>query len=146
MARLGSGRAVVTVADTTQGVIMEAGADGAGWALYMHDGRLYFQCGKGRTFREDGQSVIEVPIEAGRHVIEWSADQTRSKAMLRIDGKIAGCSESPIAKYLAGNDAGGIGRIHNVMCRNAAGWHRGDAADFTGTIHSATVWPDRVCF
>ena len=146
MARLGSGRAVVTVADTTQGVIMEAGADGAGWALYMHDGRLYFQCGKGRTFREDGQSVIEVPIEAGRHVIEWSADQTRSKVMLRIDGKIAGCSESPIAKYLAGNDAGGIGRIHNVMCRNAAGWHRGDAADFTGTIHSATVWPDRVCF
>ena len=146
MARLGSGRAVVTVADTTQGVIMEAGADGAGWALYMHDGRLYFQCGKGRTFREDGQSVIEVPIEAGRHVIEWSADQTRSKVMLRIDGKIAGCSESPIAKYLAGNDAGGIGRIHSAMCRNAAGWYMGNAADFTGTIHSATVWPGRVCF
>ncbi|MBD3293334.1 MAG: DUF4838 domain-containing protein [Armatimonadia bacterium] len=146
MTRIGSGRVDVTVDADTQGVIMEAGADGGGWALYVHDGMLYFQCGKGNEFRAQDQSVIEVPIEAGRHVIEWSADATRSKAIVRIDGEIAAISEQPIYNYIAGNDPGGIGGIHNVVCRNAGGWYSGEAGDFTGTIHSAMVWPDMVCF
>jgi hypothetical protein len=146
MARMGSGRVEVTVDADTQGVIMEAGADGGGWALYVHDGTLYFQCGKGNEFRAQDQSVTEVPLEPGRHVIEWSVDSTRSKAIVRIDGEIAAISEQPIYDFIAGNDPGGIGGIHNVMCRNAAGWYKGDAGDFTGTIHSATVWPDMVCF
>ncbi len=146
MTRIGSGRADITVDADTEGVIMEAGADGGGWALYIHDGRLYFQCGKGNEFRAENQSVIEVPITTGRHVIEWSADATRSTAIVRIDGEIAAVSEQPIYDYIAGNDPGGIGGIHNVVCRNAAGWYRGETGEFTGTIHSATVWPDMVCF
>lgn len=146
MTRIGSGRADVTVAGDTQGVIMESGADGGGWALYIHEGTVYFQCGKGNEFRAQDQSVVELPIEPGRHLIEWSADATRSKVMVRVDGEIAGISEQPIYTYIAGNDPGGIGGIHNVVCRNAAGWYRGEAGSFTGTIHSAAVWPDMVCF
>jgi hypothetical protein len=147
MSYRGSGRAEVTVDGATQGVIMEAGADGAGWALYMYDGNLYFQGGKGTKSGEKGQAVIKTPLPAGRHRIEWSIDQTRSRAMLRVDGKIVGDCRDSIYKYIAGGDAGGIGGIHGGgMSRNAAGWYRGEAANFTGTIHSATVWPDKACF
>ncbi len=147
MTRMGSGRAEVTVDADTEGVIMEGGADGGGWALYVHEGTLYFQCGKGNEFRAVDQSVIEVPIQPGRHVIEWSTDATRSKAIVRIDGEIAAISDQPIYRYIAGNDPGGIGGIHGgAMCHNAGGWHRGDGGDFTGTIHAAMVWPDMVCF
>ncbi len=146
MARRASGRVDVTVDENTGGVIMEAGADGGGLALYVHEGTLYFQCGRGHEFRAEQQGVIEVPIEPGRYVIEWSVDSTRSKAMLRVDGEIAGVSGGPIYASIAGGDPGGIGRIHGAaMARNAAGWYR-DAGDFTGTIHSAMVWPDKVCF
>ncbi len=146
MTRMGSGRAEITIDSGARGVIMESGADGAGWALYVHEGSIYFQCGKGSEFRAEGQSVIQVPVEPNRYVVEWSADATRSRAMLRIDGEIAGVSEQPMSTYIAGNDPGGIGGIHNVVCRNAAGWKSGDSGNFTGTIHSATVWPDMVCF
>lgn len=146
MARLGSGRVDVTLTDASEGVIMEAGADGAGLALYVHAGRLYFQCGRGARFREDGQSVIEVPIGPGRHTIEWSADQTRSRALLRVNGEIAGSSDQAIGGYLAGNDVGGIGRVYNAICANAGGWRRDGEGAFTGVIHAAIVWPDMVCF
>ncbi|MGI5816837.1 MAG: DUF4838 domain-containing protein [Armatimonadota bacterium] len=147
MARRASGRVDVTVHENTGGVIMEAGADGGGLALYVHEGTLYFQCGRGHEFRAEEQAVIELPIEPGRHLIEWSADSTRSRAMLRIDGEIAGVSDDPIYGSIAGGDPGGIGRIHGAaMARNAAGWYRSGEGEFTGTIHSATVWPDKVCF
>ena len=146
MKRSAAGRALVTVTDATEGVIMEAGANGGGLALYIHQGALYFQCGRGRTFGEDGQSVIKAPISPGQHLIEWSADAARGRAVLCIDGKVAGRSDQPIHGSLAGNDVGGIGRIHNVVCRNAVAWDRGDDGQFTGTIHSAMVWPDKVAF
>lgn len=147
MAKIGSGRTAVTVDAASHGVIMEGGADGGGWALYMYDGNLHFQCGKGSSFRAEGQAVIRAPLLPGKHTIEWSVDATRSKAALRIDEGTVMWSTTPIYRYIAGNDPGGIGRIHGGgMCRNAAGWTKGDAGDFTGTIHSATVWPDKVCF
>ncbi|MFW5868791.1 MAG: DUF4838 domain-containing protein, partial [Armatimonadota bacterium] len=96
MARRASGRAEVNVDADTQGVIMEAGADGGGLALYVHEGTLYFQCGKGNEFRAEEQGLIEAPIEPGRHEIEWSVDSTRSRAILRVDGEIAGITDGPI--------------------------------------------------
>jgi len=121
MKRSAAGRAVVTVTDTTKGVIMEAGANGSGLALYVHRGLLYFQCGRGRTFGEDGQSLVKAPIKPGRRQIEWSADRAKNRVVLCLDGEIAGESNRPIHSSLAGNDPGGIGRVHNVICRNAAG-------------------------
>ena len=147
MARMGSGQVVVTVGDTSHGIIMEGGADGGGWALYVHDGHLFFQCGKGNAFRAAHQAVIRVPIQPGKHTIEWSVDATRHRAALRIDGGDIVWSDAPIYTCISGNDPGGIGRIHGGgVCRNAAGWTKGEAGNFTGTIHSATVWPDKVRF
>ena len=115
MVRRGSARAEVTVDEKTQGIIMEAGATGAGLALYVHDGDLYFQAGKGDEFpAEEGQVLIRVPIKAGRHVVEWSADPFRSKTMLRVNGKVVGVSGKRIFGYLADDDPGGVGGIPRV--------------------------------
>jgi hypothetical protein len=146
-ARILSGMADITIDGKTNGVIMEAGSQNEGWALYIHNGRLYFQCGNGKKFRAANQAVINIPIKAGRHLIEWSVDQTRHKAIVRIDGKVAGISKQPMSRYIADNDSGGIGKVHgDGICDNAAGWSKSGDGAFTGTIHSATVWPDKVCF
>ena len=117
------------------------------WALYVHEGQLFFQCGKGNAFRAAQQAVIRVPIQAGKHTIEWSVDATRHRAALRVDGGDVAWSNTPIYTCISGNDPGGIGRIHGGgVCRDAGGWTRGNAGAFTGAIHSATVCPDKACF
>ena len=135
-----SGRAVVEIDDGASGVIMESG-QAFGFALYIYNGKVYFQCGKGHAFPTAGQTVIGAPIDPGRRVIEWSANASLNKASLYIDGKMAGKSDQEIALWVE-NGEGGAGQAFGKMVANA-GHFDADNSKFTGKIYSATYYPQK---
>jgi len=140
-----SARVELSVDANTRGVIMEAGAEVCGLALYIDSGVLYFQCGNGRSFGAPMQAVCKTGIAPGKHVILWSADVDKGLVILCVDGKKAAELSGSFGPKLAGPDTGRQGGVQNGIARNAGNFTKANGT-FTGTIHSCTVWPQESIF
>ena len=140
-----SARVELTVDADTRGVIMEAGAEVCGLALYIENGVLYFQCGNGSSFGAPMQAVCRAEIAPGKHALLWSADVDKGLVVLCVDGKKVSELSGSFGPRLAGGDSGRQGGVHGGIARNAGNftWENGT---FTGLIHSCTVWPQKSIF
>ena len=134
-----SAKVEIVLKNGDKGVIMESGAHVFGLVLYVFKGHIYFQCGTGSKFEANGQSVCKAKITEGTHVIEWSADVAKGKAVLYIDGKLAVSSDKKIKKMLGGSSPGGIGKVFGGIAVTAGK----TSGKFTGEIKSCTVWPNK---
>jgi endoglucanase len=140
-----SARVELTVDADTRGVIMEAGAEARGLALYIDNGVLYFQCGNGSAFGAPMQAVCRTEITPGRHVVLWSADADKGMVVLCVDGTKVSEFSGSFGPKLAGPDTGRLGGVQNGIARNAGNFTN-ENGTFTGLIHSCTVWPHRSIF
>ncbi|NBC15803.1 MAG: hypothetical protein GVY18_00645 [Bacteroidetes bacterium] len=92
-----------------EGYIMEAGATGAGLALYVHAGRLYFQCGDGENTDGDGDPALIAECSYDIQwptlgLVEWSADT--GGAALYVDGQLVDTDTMSNSKIAGGNPGG----------------------------------------
>ncbi len=104
-----------------------------------------FQCVVGSSFAAPRQALCKTEIAPGRHVVLWSADVDKGLVVLCVDGKRVAEFSGNFGSMLAGQDSGRLGDVMNGIARNAVPFTPANG-DFTGTIHSCTVWPQRSIF
>lgn len=119
---LGSVRALVNMSDATTGVIFEVGANGVGFALYVHSGAIYAQYGDGDVVGGDYEVSYTIPST-------WTTDETHEivvscdargygLARMYIDGILVSTeyNATPTAlNDIAGTNDAGSGKVHSVL-------------------------------
>ena len=142
---------VVDIKEGDSGILMESGGSVLGLALYVDEGKLYFQCGNGEKFQADGQAVCIAEVKPGKLLIEWSADADKGKVTLFVNGKEVDSYQGEIARQkVCGNDVGGIGTVHDNICITVFGYigHNGDNLYYSleDRIKSCFVFPGKSIF
>lgn len=117
----------------TGGVLLEAGGQAAGLALYVCRRRLYLDYGPGSGFE------LSVPEPTGTRLIELSVDD--GGAIIWVDGVRAASHRVALPGRKVGQDAGGIGKIHATtgLRPNKASWTKAQGA-FTGAVQECVVF------
>lgn len=132
-----SSRVIITAEEGDNGVIMEAGAQGDGMAVWSDGASLYFACGRGDSTGSSGRVAwlkTELPTNED-DVIEWSASADLDHALLFVNGELRDIGYFTESSVSGGND-GGIGRGHAGL-RSVTG---GDDVDFAGKIRRADIY------
>jgi hypothetical protein len=117
-----------------------------GYALYMHDGKLYQDYGRSLTINRSGVLVsidmtqITIPK---RFVLEVTCDVSRGTKVC-IDGEIVASRSGNMAitEMIGDIGPGGIGRAWISVRANHGSWSTNGAGLFTGKILNATVYRD----
>lgn len=133
-----SARVVVDLEAGDDGIIMEAGANGDGLALFTDGSTLYFACGDGTgTSSDDRTAWIEASMPTGNNVvIEWSASADSNSAALYVNGTKVG-SDTFTEENIAGGNEGSIAGERGGLRDVASGV---DENGFDGEILSCRIF------
>jgi len=138
-ATVASSQATVSISSGDDGVIMEAGASGSGMALWAESGNLFFACGDGGSTGPTASTAwISGSLPTGNDLlITWSASTVTDNAALYVGDQLIG-TDTFDNSTIAGENDGGIGRIHNGI-RNGV---NPNTDDFDGTVTKAEIYLD----
>jgi len=136
--------ASVAIDQNTEGIIYEAGATGAGFALYATSGTLYCQGGKGDVV---GGSVelswpipsyfsTNTPTEIGISV-EVLASTSRMRMFVNRT-EVAQTSTNNGSSTIAGSNDAGSGKIYQDLATTRIG----STTTYTDTIYTVNLYPN----
>jgi hypothetical protein len=136
--------ASVAIDQNTEGIIYEAGATGAGFALYATSGTLYCQGGKGDVV---GGSVelswpipsyfsTNTPTEIGISV-EVLASTSRMRMFVNRT-EVAQTSTNNGFSTIAGSNNAGSGQIYEDLATTRIG----STTTYTDTIYTVNLYPN----
>jgi hypothetical protein len=137
-------RVDATIDNSNDGILMEAGATGAGLILYVYSGVLYFQCGSGSSFgtsSDRAETSYTLPIGQDNYIVEWSANA--DNAVLYVNGAIVD-SQTYSNTLIAGSDAGTVGQVNSVSPVNRGGWTSNGQGNFPNTITKCDIFLNQV--
>jgi hypothetical protein len=137
-------RVDATISSTDTGILMEAGATGAGLILYVYNGILYFQCGDGSAFGTSAgtsETSYTLPASSASYTIEWSADTSNS--VLYVDGVLVD-SQAFSNGNICGSDGGTLGQVFSAAPVNRGGWTANGDGPYTSSISKCDIFLSQV--
>ena len=137
-------RVDATISNTDDGILMESGGSGLGLVLYVYNGILYFQCGKGDaygTFSGRAEVSYTLPVGESDYIIEWSADT--SNAVLYVNGLVVG-SQTFSYHSVSGAGTGTLGEVDTGVAVNRGGWTTDGSGVYTNTITKCDIFNNQI--
>jgi hypothetical protein len=137
--------ASVAIDQNTEGIIYEAGATGAGFALYATGGTLYCQGGNGGSVAGSVELSYPIPSYFSRNTpteigisVEVLASTSRMRMFVNTQ-QVAQTSTNMGYSAIAGPNPAGSGQVYDslAMCRISSA-----QATYTDTIYTVNLYPN----
>jgi hypothetical protein len=136
--------ASVAIDQNTEGIIYEAGATGAGFALYATSGTLYCQGGKGDVVGGSVELSWPIPSYFSTNIsteigisVEVLASTSRMRMFVNRE-EVGRTSTNNGFSTIAGSDDAGSGKIY----QNLATTRIGSTRTYTDTIYTVNLYPN----
>ncbi|CBA17786.1 hypothetical protein AHIS1_p074 [Acaryochloris phage A-HIS1] len=123
-AAIASARIDVLISNASEGIILETGGRTFGTALYVTNGSLYLEAGRGnRTGSRNDNAFIEyeLPEDPTNLILEFTINAPQGIAALYANGMRIGYDDSWSNDYLGGSNPGRVGDIASVVRETQSG-------------------------